>query len=233
MIVETMTKTELYKELIADEQWVLERAIGLTTKYNKQLRDKRVRHLAVLGRTWYETPNHNKVYTIAQKYIVDEKGKRSIVSITSLYQYTDNSGITRYIYPLFGFDNYLKLNFVLTFSAHSVSRMKERIGKDIFGVFEDICTKNDTCISIRPYTFKCEYGDYCTVIGDNMAFIRYEPWGPWVTTMITKEQEYLNQLKQQAEIKKDNIELSKKLVDVHTNLCKNNKQFRKFATKSA
>lgn len=223
-----MTKDELYNELAADRNWAVQRCYGLQKKYNKQLRNSKVPHLAVLGRTWYETPNHNKVYTIAQKYYVDEKCKRAIVSITSLFEWTDNKGIKRYIYPL----NSGSRMFTLCFTAHSISRMKERIGKDIFGVFEDICTKNDTNISVSPYTYNVDEGEYQTVIGDNIAFMIKGDWGYIVKTVISKESEYLNQTKDKASLMKRHNELSmensKGIIDLFKD-----KALKHFAVKSA
>jgi hypothetical protein len=228
MIVENMTRDELFKELAQDETWIVERVFGLQKKYNKQLRNKNVKHLAVLGRTWYTTPNHNRVYCIIQKYIVDDKGKRSLPSVTSLYEYTDNSGVKRYLYTCF---EGLRMKFVLNFSAHAMSRMKERIGKDIFGVFEDICVKNDTTISIAPYTYNGNDDEFYTVIGgDIMAFIKYGDWGPCVTTIIAKEQEKVNQLENHAFLKKHINELANNVADMHTELTKNCKIFKQYCT---
>lgn len=211
-----MSREELFAEVRADEMWVLGRLDGLRKKYNKQLKSKAYGHMSILGRTWYQTPNGNRVYTIVQKFFYDEKCKYADVSLVTLYEY-DYGDKKRYLYPIYyRASNVFK--HVIIFTDHAIDRMKQRLGKGILEVFEDICVKQDTACCFVKYDYNGADDEFMGRISDGVAFARIHKWGLIVSTIISTEQEYTNQLVIDAASRRDILDISKEQVDRHNDV---------------
>ena len=102
MILETMTREEVFKEIKQDEDWLKGMGYGLMKKYSKQLKDKRYGHREILGMSSYTTPNNNRVHCVHQKYYSDKDNKYASVCFVSLYEYRCGDKL-RYIYPIYGY----------------------------------------------------------------------------------------------------------------------------------
>ena len=190
MIVDTMTKAELYKELTDDTDWLCGRLGGLAKKFNKALKNKRVADRAILEVVEYTTPNNNKVISVIQKVVI--KDKYATPTITSMFEYTTRNGMKRYIFPALDFD-YDRIKYLLIFSAHAVSRMRDRLGMTIKDLLENICTINDTCTSVFKYDYNDNDNEYAVLLADCIGFAVPCDWGFMITTIINQDQEYENQ----------------------------------------
>lgn len=192
MIVETMTRDEIFREIREDDEWVTLRCIGLRKKYNKALKNKRVKNHTLLGTVEYTTPRHNKVYCIVQKLYCDDKEKYAIPTIISLYEFTSSDGKRRYIYPL----QYMQSNRIqslIVFSDHAISRLRERCNKSMMDLFFDICFVNDSCMSWLKYDYNERDDEHFSVVGDTILLAKDSEWGVTVTTILNKNQLYENQ----------------------------------------
>ena len=191
MITDTMTREEFRKEIIAEEQWVQERMFGLRKKYHKQLKDRRVRENAFLGTSTYKTPRGNEVFVCVFKTFMDRKEKYADIAIAALYSYWYGNK-RRYIFPLNepGTTNY---KHSLVFSAHSVARMKERLGMDITEVFIQNQKMQFGCSSFLDYD-RNGSGEYYCDFGACILLAKDHPWGLIVSTAIAKEQQFTDQM---------------------------------------
>lgn len=192
MIVETMTRDEVFREIQADDDWCAQRCIGLAKKYNKALKNKRIGHNSILGMVEYITPNHNKVHGIVQKVFVDDKQKYAIPAIVTIYEFVSSDGKRRHIYPL----NYMdsnRLQSLIVFSDHAVQRLRERCGKSMMDLFVDLCVENESCMSFIYYDYNGKDDEHLSVIGDTILLAKDSEWGKTVTTILNKNQLYENQ----------------------------------------
>lgn len=182
MILESMTKEEVFKQLKADIDWLDGRTPGLKTKYNKHLKDKRVGHKSILGVSSYLTPNHNRVQMLVQKAVF---GKLNSLCFSYLFEFTGGNGKKRYLYPLFV---NRRLCDVVVFSNHCMSRMMERSGLTSTDLLRALANGNDGAMNVEAYEYKgekrllCSIGNYGGVICSPCA------WGIIGVTYINLEQ---------------------------------------------
>ena len=230
MILETMTREEVFKEIEQDEIWLMERGGGLMKKYSKQLRDKRYEHLEILGMTTYTTPNNNKVHCVIQKYYADKSNKYAILALVSLYEYRCGDKL-RYVYPIYHYGVRNKLKDLVIFSEHAVQRMNERLGKDMFEVFKDICTDQDTCVAFAKYDYNGRDDEMIGRISDGIAFACTHEWGVVVSTIISTRQKFDTQIEGEALSLRNMIEGSKELENIHEWFLKNDKIYKEFCFK--
>ena len=191
MITDTMTSEELGKELISDDAWVKERMIGLKKKYHKQLKNRMVREGTFLGSSSYTTPLGNSVFVCLFKTYADYKEKFADISFATLYSYWHRDK-RRYLYTMCypGTQTY---SHSIIFSAHSVERMKERLGMDITEVFVQHLKTFYGCTSFTPNDYNGKEDESYCDFGPCILLARDHPWGKIVSTVITKGQQHTNQ----------------------------------------
>lgn len=186
-----MTRDELRKELIADDEWVRERMDGLRKKYNKQLRNKRIRENSILGTTHYKTPRGNDVFVCLIKRSPDRKKKYAYIAFASLFSFRDGKK-QKFVYPR----NNPRTNTyknAIVFSSHSVDRMKERLGMGITEVFVQHIKMNYGCTAFMDYDYNGRSDELYCDFGPCILLAREHPWGKIVSTIITKDQQHANQ----------------------------------------
>lgn len=154
MIVASMTKEELLKEITLDKQWVEDRAHGIVMKYRKKTKNFRGRK--VLGVTNYTTPRNNDVTAVWCANCF-EKGVVSY-SCSTYFRFMSPRGY-QYI-TIIG--NASTLSNPLIFTSHSIDRLMERCG-----------------MTFKDYIIECELSDY-----GNLYFNDYEYKGKVTKAMV-------------------------------------------------
>lgn len=191
MITETMTSEELRKELLAEEKWVRGRIDGWRKKYHKKLKDKKVKENTLLGTSTYTTPRGNKVFVSVFKTYRDRNEKYADITFATLYSFWCGDR-KRYLYPM-NYPGTQTYKHSIVFSAHSVDRMKERLGMDITDVFvqNQKMMYGCTAFIMNDYNGKDDES-YCD-FGPCILLAKDHPWGVIVSTIIAKDQQHTNQ----------------------------------------
>ena len=121
MIVPSMTKAEVLKELSRDVDYIAQMQSGLRKKYARQLKNKCD---GLLGITRYVNPQtHNIQYVVWHKVF---NGYYCDISHISFIEYNDGRNIN-YLMPSFTNLGYT-LSGCVVFTAHSIQRLYERAG---------------------------------------------------------------------------------------------------------
>lgn len=212
MILETMTRQEVLKELQADCDWVDERIPGLKKKYNKSLKNKRVGHKTILGISKYLTPRKNKVFVCAVKLLF-----RNYCALGNavLFEFVGNDGKIRYIFPLFE-DN--RLVETITFSSHCIKRMKERSGLQPIDVLKIIAIDNEGSLCFSHYEYEGKLS-FMSPLGNIGGVIGVKcDWGILAITYINVELQGENQLTCLQNGKEKNSECFESVIDSAHNL---------------
>ena len=191
MITDTMTSNELRRELIADEMWVRERMNGLRIKFQKKLKDKKVRENTLLGTSSYTTPLGNVVFVSCFKTYPDHKEKYADIAFASLYSYW-HGNVKRYLYPM-NFPGTQTYKHSIVFSAHSVERMKERLGMDMTDVFVENQKMLYGCTSFLKNDYNGKDDEFYCDFGPCILLAKHHPWGIIVSTIIAKDQQHTDQ----------------------------------------
>ena len=202
MIKECLTKEEVFKQIKQDNDWCCERVPGLTKKYKKQLKSKAVPSGRVLGRSRYTTPNGNVVHLFAYK---EQEGKYCRVSFVPLYEY-EYGVLTRYAFPVYNEHNHL--DWVLVFSSHSLDRMRERAGMDIFDIITYMCEKKRVAIALKPYSFNGIPTESIGAFGKGVIITDSHPWGVIAKTYLDRSIEYASQLQDEYDTKVEADEIA-------------------------
>lgn len=184
MIVDTMTKAELLKELREDFIYFNGRNNGWIAKYSKKLRDKRIPNHKVLAITPYTTPNGNRV----KVFIFKEKvGNVNILSRTYLFEV----GL-RYLIP--NCDAVGKPQDVVIFTKHFQDRLFERTGNTLIESLIKLRESGAGSVCIKSYESYKEQGLeegewYVANMNNALCLATTHKWGFILTTVITKRQE--------------------------------------------
>ena len=79
--------------------------------------------------------------------------------------------------------------------------MKERAGKDIFGIITEMCENRHTGIALKPYTHNGSPTERIGALGNGVGITDAHPWGAVVKTYLDQSIEYANQRKDEQETK--------------------------------
>ena len=183
MIVSTMTKDEVLREIRRDYVWVLERTDGIRIKYNKVI--KSVKANRTLGIVNYTTPNRNKV-TVVWRVIVYGKGLIDIAC--SMYFHNMTPKGLQFLMPL------NSCTELLVYTSHCIDRMQER-GSMSFGDYIRYVEETENKCGITRYKYDGKETQLMSV-GSNGAFIVvHGDWGITAVTFIGNDQFGENQSK--------------------------------------
>ena len=174
MIIETMTKEELRKELTEDMEWVYERFDGLRKKYSRQLKSRLVKERTFLGCSKYNTQKRNEVYLYIFKAYADQNQKYADLHYVPVFSYMHGN---KKRYLTVWFDRYGRVEQATVFSSHSLDRLNERVGID----FSELIKGNQEILqsgnTFMPYHLAGHDGEYYSDFGPCILLARDHPWG--------------------------------------------------------
>ena len=189
MIRLDMSREELLKEMNADELWAYGRINGIHKKFNRYLKSKPAE--GVFYRCWYTTPNKNKICIV---YSVERTCGIMDLRLDTFFRFVGDDGKERYIFNHFTPDG-LFVSRTFLFTNHFIQRLKERVGMDFESWFVERVVKKEVSFDVFDYDYNDEDNQCYAILNGNMAFgVRSEAFDVVFKTLITMEQEYLNQL---------------------------------------
>ncbi len=181
MIVSTMTKADVVRELNEENDWVNMRSYGIREKYKKKIRS--CRGNIVLSTVTYTSPRNNNLFVIWKCHRIN----REVVCVQPLFfiRYMTSRG-----YQYIGLITNKKYGDVpLIFTSHCVDRVKERSGME----FKDLMiykeTTDWTSTYIDDYEYEGRKSKGMVVEGKGMFIITESEWGFTAVTFITEEQQ--------------------------------------------
>lgn len=182
MILYTMTKEELVKELTADTQWIDSLRGGIVTKYSKRLNPKTAPDgHSLLGITTYTTPRKNRVIVAWTRV---KTGKYITLESMHYFQYTAKNGTIQYINPCYGNQRLEPKNIVI-YTAHALQRVRERAGMNLLETLAYQCSNEATAHYVGKYMYKGELKTMFN-LGDKGMFITTEHrWGTTALTFVS------------------------------------------------
>lgn len=129
MIIDTMSPTEIKKEIIQDNNWLLSRSNGWKKKYHKRLQLKYKDDFTILEHKKYKSPLHNNIHCffVCKQWNNQKWNGLLLVFIWEVLTYS-------------GRKRYFILNTTGEYTlvtSHSVERMQERSGKTFIEMFEE------------------------------------------------------------------------------------------------
>ena len=194
MIVRTMSKELLVRELNSDMDFLYGMNDGWKKKYHKQLKNKKIPEMALLATTEYTSPNQNKIVVHLFKTILNKKDY-------SFYAVPVWKTYFGYITPLI--NDWGRAIGATEYSSHAVQRIKERLGMD----FLEYQKKIQGSLANVEYHFNDCPDETVASLGDfGFGFFKKTDWGKICTTVVSKEQLYDNQIELFEECFKNNEE---------------------------
>lgn len=181
MIVPSMTKQELIRELSQDVDWVYDRAYGIREKYRKTI--NKVTDRKVLGFVKYTTPKKNQVLVAWSVYKV---GKDIVLSPVVFFCCPTSRGF-QYINLASSPTSGVKLPVIYT--SHAIDRLRERSNltlQDVVTISEQ--TSYGRCF-IRDYEYEGRQAKALVVDGYGMFILVEQEWGLYAVTYIDKDQQ--------------------------------------------
>ena len=178
MIVASMTREEVTREIREDSEWLLARYEGIKTKYRKQIKAHRTGE-KLLCVSKYVTPHHNTAYVVW--YLSGAGKKECHMGMMHYFQYMTPAGC-QYIHP-----TYRNLTLI-TYTSHFIQRLQEREGMTFMDFIKQFIYDSSFVINYDKYEYKGKevnvipFGDFgfqVYVDGD---------WGISVVTYISKKQ---------------------------------------------
>ena len=149
MIVDTMSPSEIKKELLQDFDWIHNMRNGWNKKYRKRLQLKYSEDLTILEHKMYKSPLHNNVHCF---FGCKQRHKWNELVWWLVWEVLTFGGKKRYII----FDIlYGKYTLV---TPHAVERMQERSGKTFLEMFEENI-KSSTRGTISWLYYKGRFSD--------------------------------------------------------------------------
>lgn len=161
---------------------------GLQEKYRKQLNDRKVLDGQILGVSKY-TIQQNTVYVVAVKRTYNYGSRRGGELTITYYISALNpeTGKYSYVMPSYGITGTVMKGFVM-YTAHFVQRLWERDHKTFPELLKDV--GGDAMVLVE----KSGDDEYETTWGTYRLFIKAEEGAWYVTTMVTDDMLYSNQL---------------------------------------
>ena len=227
MIVPTMTKAELLRELSNEMQYIGGMVEGINKKYVKQLR---VPKSGILGITRYVSPRKNVIHCVWRK---NWTGKFCSIGSTVFIEYTDADNHHNYIMPNFNHGGICVVSCTI-FTGHSITRIKERAGLD-FKQFLEYGETFRFFFSVESYEYKGKTVS-ATAFGDKGLLICEKgEWGTMIKTFVSTEmlgknqEQHMDMVTQIADEYRE--ETYKEVNDLHNSLIGVNRRERRFMAK--
>lgn len=188
MIVETMTKQGLLREINDDVSTLLRRIKGWRKKYNKKMKDKRVPFGTLLDTLQIKTSKYNTL----DLYLL--KGKDDFIPFRAVYKVfmKDKYGNFGWHFIVPNIQNGGKVYDVDVYTPHFIKRLKERLDM----TFDDYIRDMDYAgVEQTAYTYNIPEGQFAFNIGNKgLALVEGHKWGFLVKTVVNREKLYQNQV---------------------------------------
>ncbi len=172
-----------WREIGADIAWLYARH-GVWKKYAKQIKSKQVKENTVLGWSTYTTPSYNTVHRCVIKRVYS-----GVPALGYVFLFEYKGG---YFQPAFSTEKTILGGIYYT--AHSIERVKERMGVDFIQALEEHAVKSG--VSVADYSANGHKGTEGSMWFGNGFFIcNMNDFGYWTAiTYIDKSQAHSNQL---------------------------------------
>ena len=181
MIVPSMTKDELVKELSLDKDWVDGRVYGIDQKYKKKI--MKVRGHEVLAVTNYTTPRNNFVTVVWRATYVDRR--TTILTAVPYFRYMTVRGYQYIMLMCHGKHSYTPL----IYTSHCIDRMKERIGMDFRQYIIQSEAQDNGGMFMDDYVYNGKQTKGLVFPNYGMFILDEATWGYAAVTFISKEQQ--------------------------------------------
>ena len=179
MIVQSMAKQELLRELNQDVDWVYERSYGIREKYRKVI--KKVTDRKILGTVKYTTPKKNKVQVT---WVVYRMNKDIVLSPVILFCCPTPRGY-QYINLISNTNGSVQIPIIYT--SHAIDRLKERSSLTLLDVISIGERASYGRCYIRDYVYEDKQAKALVVDGYGMFILVEQEWGLYAVTYIDKD----------------------------------------------
>lgn len=195
MLLNTLSNKELLSR-ISDVVAKFSFSTGLSQKYEKQLKNRKVLDGAILGVHKYNILD-NTVYVVAQKRTYNLSSRKAGEMVFTYYISVLNpkTGKYSYVMPTFGMSGYEITGYVM-FTAHFIQRLNERDGKEFVDLLREV--GGDAMALVDQN----DEGGVETTWGTYRLFGKQEGPFVYIATMVTDDMLYENQLPTGEEIER-------------------------------
>lgn len=161
---------------------------GLTQKYKKQLANRKIGDNSILGVHKYHIHN-NTVYVVANKRLYNYSARRTGEIVFTYYISCRNSNTGKYSYvmPTFDVHGHTITGYVM-YTAHFVQRLRERDGKEFQDLLKEVGGDS------MALAYKGDDGQFETTWGTYRLFGKQEGPFAYITTMVTDDMLFDNQI---------------------------------------
>jgi len=177
MIVPSMTKAELLREVKEDSDWVFERRNGIRQKYNKRL--KKFDGEILLGISTYKTPRYNEAIAV---WVASNVNKHEFnLSCFTYFKYNTPAGVqyilaTRYAQS------------VVVYTVHFIKRLKEREGLSFMDFIQLLGKEASYLVVPDKYVYKGKEVEVVPFLDRGFQIFKEDNWGMNMLTYISKSQ---------------------------------------------
>ena len=177
MIVPSMTKAELLREVKEDSDWVFERRNGIRKKYNKRL--KKFDGEILLGISTYKTPRYNEAIVV---WVASNVNKHEFnLSCFTYFKYNTPAGVqyilaTRYAQS------------VVVYTVHFIKRLKEREGLSFIDFIQLLGKEASYLVVPDKYVYKGKEVEVVPFLDRGFQIFKEDNWGMNMLTYISKSQ---------------------------------------------